>query len=211
MSALPPQERTVGQLVAEAIRVYGEQPLAALALGVGPAVAGVGAAAIPDGARLVWALSVGALLVSASFAAASALVARARPDPATAATAVAAGVLVLLPAPFLATLFVLPAVAYLAVVGLVVPVAVVERAGFGEAFRRAVSLFFADPIHAIGSLATLVIIGLLTSFVLFFLLRDQGEATLQVAGFLSVLVISPLLFLGSAVLYFDQAARVGSR
>jgi hypothetical protein len=52
-----------------------------------------------------------------------------------------------------------------------------------------------------------VIVGLLTALLLFFLLRGQGEATLAAAAFLSVLVISPLLFLGGALLYFDQAAR----
>jgi hypothetical protein len=46
--------------------------------------------------------------------------------------------------------------------------------------------------------------------VLVFLLREQADNTVRVAIFIADLVISPLLFLGAALLYFDQAARVGS-
>jgi hypothetical protein len=44
--------------------------------------------------------------------------------------------------------------------------------------------------------------------VLFFLLRGAGGAALWAASFLAVMVISPLVFLGFALLYIDQAARV---
>jgi uncharacterized membrane protein len=65
-------------------------------------------------------------------------------------------------------------------------------------------------VHALGSLATLVVVFALTRFVLVFLLREQADNTVRVAIFIADLVISPLLFLGAALLYFDQAARVGS-
>jgi hypothetical protein len=42
------------------------------------------------------------------------------------------------------------------------------------------------------------------------LLRGSGDQTERVAVILADLVISPLLFLGAALLYFDQAARVRS-
>ena len=63
-------------------------------------------------------------------------------------------------------------------------------------------------MHAIGSLATLVIVAFLTSTVLFFLLLGGERGRCASGGLLSVLVISPILFLGAALLYFDQAARV---
>ncbi len=43
------------------------------------------------------------------------------------------------------------------------------------------------------------------------LLRDTGDQTERVAIFLADLILAPLLFLGSALLYFDQAARLESR
>jgi hypothetical protein len=51
----------------------------------------------------------------------------------------------------------------------------------------------------------------LTRTVLFFLLRDAGDATSLAAFILADIVISPVLFLGGALLYFDQAARVSRR
>ena len=42
------------------------------------------------------------------------------------------------------------------------------------------------------------------------LLRDLGDAGERAALALGDLVVSPLLFLGSALLYVDQAARVSS-
>jgi hypothetical protein len=55
----------------------------------------------------------------------------------------------------------------------------------------------------------------LTRFVLFFLLRGVGETEALVASVLADVVISPLLFLGAAMLYTDQSARarvaVGAR
>jgi hypothetical protein len=60
-------------------------------------------------------------------------------------------------------------------------------------------------------LATLVIVVFLTQSVLFFLLRGAGEQTVRLAAFLANLVVSPVLFLGSALLYFDQLARHDER
>jgi len=205
---LPPGERTVGQLVAEALRLYGRRFWPSLALGVGPAAAGVGLAFIPGLAQLAFALTAGALLVTASYVGACLLAAEAPLSTGRIPAVAAAGVLMLLPVPFLASLFIFPAVAWLALLGFAVPAIVLEGRGFRAAFRRSLELARADYVHALGGLATLVLTGLLTATVLFFLLRGQGEATLNGAAFLSVLVISPLLFLGAALLYFDQVARV---
>ena len=100
--------------------------------------------------------------------------------------------------------------AWLALVGLVVPVVMIEDAPARKALRRAVELCRADYIHALGSLATLVIVFVLSRVMLAFLLREQADNTVRAAVFVADLVISPLLFLGAALLYFDQAARVGS-
>jgi len=115
------------------------------------------------------------------------------------------------PAPFLYSLFILPAVAWLGLFGLSVPAAVIERVGLRDALRRGYQLGRADYVHAAGSLATLVIVAFLTATVLFFLLRGASELERSVAAFLSLLVISPILFLGAALLYFDQAARDPTR
>jgi hypothetical protein len=45
--------------------------------------------------------------------------------------------------------------------------------------------------------------------VLVVLLHGQADETMRVAIFLADLVLAPLLLLGTALLYFDQAARVG--
>jgi hypothetical protein len=55
-----------------------------------------------------------------------------------------------------------------------------------------------------------VIVFVLTRVMLAFLLREQADNTVRAAVFVADLVISPLLFLGAALLYFDQAARVDS-
>ena len=68
-----------------------------------------------------------------------------------------------------------------------------------------------DFVHALGSLATLAIVAFLTQTVLFFLLRGSGNATLRTASFLADLVIAPVIFLGFALLYVDQAARSVAR
>ena len=209
--ALPPETRTVGQLVAEAIRLYGRRFWRALALGVLPAAAGVIGAELPRGGAILFALTAGALVTTASYIGATLLVDERRAEGGAVLRALLLGWLVFLPVPFLVSIFILPAVAWLALVGLVVPVVLLERRGLREAVGRAVELARADYVHAAGSLAALVVVALLSSSVLFFLLRGQGEATLRVAAFLSVVVISPVVFLGAVLLYFDQEARLSAR
>ena len=122
--------------------------------------------------------------------------------------AIIVGSVVWVPAAFLLLLFILPAVAWLALVGLVVPVLVLERPGIGAALRRAIELARADYIHALGSLATLAVLFGLVKLTLVLLLRDLGDAGERAALGLGDLVMSPILFLGGALLYVDQAARV---
>jgi len=208
---LPPETRTVGQLVAETIRVYGGRFWRSLTLGVAPAAAGLALAEAPTAARLPLAFTIAAATASFSFALATGVVAGERIPRRRLAEATAIGTTTLAPAivllGFLGILGLLPAVVWLGFAGLVVPVFTLERQ---FSYRRAFELARADLVHAIGSLATLALVGLLTAYVLFFTLRSAGTAALRASAFLSVLVISPLLFLGAALLYYDQLARVGS-
>ncbi|HSO02389.1 MAG TPA: hypothetical protein VLS46_07660, partial [Gaiellaceae bacterium] len=114
------------------------------------------------------------------------------------------------PFPFLASVFILPGLVWFAFVGLAVPAAVAEGTGFAASLRRGIELGRADFVHALGSLAALAIIVFVTRATLFVLLQGFGESTGRAASFLADLVVSPLLFLGAALLYVDQAARVGS-
>jgi hypothetical protein len=207
---LPPETRTVGQLVAEAIRLYGRRFWLALPLGSSVAVLEQVLIEFGNELRLVLLATVGGVLLSASYAAASALAANTELTRASTLVAIAAGALAFVPFPLLVLGFILPGIAWLAFVGLVVPVAVIERAGVRAAFGRATELARADYVHALGSLSTLVILYVLTRLVLVLLLRGSGDQTERVAIFLADLVISPLLFLGAALLYFDQRARVRS-
>ena len=206
---LPPETRTVGQVVAEAIRLYGRQYRRALPLGVPLAAADTLAVGGTTAERILI-LAVASPAFTLAFAWASAIAADVRPGLRTWLRALVLGTLAFLPAAFFFPWFALLSVAWLALVGLVVPVVMVEDAPPGRALRRAVELCRADYVHALGSLATLVIVFVLSRLMLAFLLREQADNTVRVAVFVADLVISPLLFLGAALLYFDQAARVGS-
>src|SRR2546421_13065304 len=71
---LPPETQTVGQLVAEAIRLYGARFWPSLALGIGPALLGIAAADLDGALRDVIVLAAGPLVLAASYAGAVALV-----------------------------------------------------------------------------------------------------------------------------------------
>jgi hypothetical protein len=207
-AALPPATRTIGQLVAESIRIYGESFVRCLAIGVPSAALTVLGAHISRSLALVLTPTLYGALLSAAYVYASTVVLERRPPFGRLAVAWGAGWLAFVPAPFLLVGFVLPAVAWLAAVGLVVPVLVVEDLGVRDAYRRAWKLARADYVHALGSLATLAILVLITQGVLAFIIRGAANEALQTAFALSSLVISPLVFIGAALLYLDQAARV---
>ncbi len=205
---LPPVSRTVGQLVAETIAAYRRAPWLALRVGAVAAVANLATAELDDRIGPVAAAAISALMLSVAFALASALI-HDRAVDRSLLVPVAAGVVVFLPVLVLAKYFLLPGLAWFALLGLAVPAALVERLGIRAALVRGFALARADYIHVLGGIATLVLLVLLTQGVAFFLLREVAENTLRVAGFLASLVVAPLLFLGTALLYDDQAARVG--
>jgi hypothetical protein len=208
--ALPPDRQTVGQLVAETLRLYGSRFLVALPLGIPLAVADEIALGLSVDERV-------AVLVAASpfftlaYIAACALTFRMRPPARTWGAALVAGTVAFLPAAVFFPWFALVSVFWLALVGHVVPVAVKEGLGPVRAFPRALELGRADYIHAAGSLATLVIVFGLTRIALGGLLRSQADNTIRVSIFLADVVLAPILFLGGALLYLNLVARVGSR
>src|ERR687898_558374 len=159
-SPLTPAERTVGQLVAESIKLYGRHFLRAVPLGL--VVAAVNQLTI-DVSRL----TVGAVALAA--------------------------------------------VLWLGLVGLAVPVAMREGTSFTGSLRGGLALGRVDYIHAAGALATLVILFFLMRIGLALLLESQADNTVRGAIFLSDAVLAPLLFLGGAILYDDQRARLERR
>jgi hypothetical protein len=208
---LPPETRTVGQLVAETLKLYGRRFWPSLALGLGPAATAVGVTFIPGWWDLAFVLTGGALLMTASYVGGVLIASGEKPPASAIAIAVVVGYAIFLPVPFLWSVVILPAVVWLGFVGLAVPAALLEGRRPVDSLRRGFALSRADPIHAVGSLATLVIVSFLTATVLFVLLRGGSKIALSSAAFVSLVFISPILFLGAGLLYFDQAARVKSR
>ena len=206
---LPPADRTVGQLVAETIRLFGGRFWPSLALGL--VVATFDQLALGQGGTVQATLLVLASpFFTLAYIGACAIASGERHPRRAFLTAFAIGVVVFLPVAALVRLYVLPAIAWLALAGLAVPAALLERGSFREALRRGRQLGAADYVHALGSLATLVILYFISRSALLLLLHGQADATLRTAAFLADLVLSPMLFLGSAVLYFDQKARLES-
>jgi hypothetical protein len=200
----------VGQVVAEAIRLYGQSFLSALVLGL-PAAAIVGLAAwAPEPERTACVIVVGSALSAWALGRAVRLTYPEANDAAAAALAV--GVVAFLPA-VLVRVVVFPGIYPLALLWLAatifaVPAVLVEGMSVRRALARSVRLARADAVHALGGIVTLLITNALTAYVLTFLLRGFGDQGIRVATLLALLVVTPLFFLGAAVLYSDQAARV---
>jgi hypothetical protein len=223
---LPPERRTIGQLVAETIRLYGATFFRALPLGLVVAlvnqlslefssggrgeIQGVRALSFAQYSRAAGALLLAAPLFALAYAYASALASGTPLRTKRAGVAVIVGTLTFAPAALLLPWFLIAGVIWLGLVGLAVPVAVVEGAAVGRALRRGLQLGRADVVHAVGSVAALVVLFAITRLVLALLLDSQAENTVRTAIFLADVVLAPLLFLGSALLYLDQDARLRS-
>ena len=208
---LPPAQRTVGQLVGEAIRAYGARFWPALALGIPVVVANALVWKSPSGTQRLALLPVTALLVSLSYVAAVALVLGTPLRRKHTILAYLVAVLVFLPVPLLVAIYILPGLAWLALFGLAVPAALVEDLGVRAALARGFRLARADYIHVLGGIATLALVVIISQYTLYFVLREYAENTRLAAAALAALVVSPLVFLGSALLYVDQEARLRLR
>ena len=210
-AAAPPGERAVGQLIAETIRSYGDHFWRVLPVGLPLAIASALISGHAINAQI--AILCGfAPLFSAAYVHASLVALDLKGVPRRRILfATVLGIVIWLPAPVLLRAYVLPMFVWLAFFGLAVPAALTERLGARAAIARGRRLATADFVHALGALCGLLVVVVLSAGVLSALLHGQGESTRRVASFLALLVLSPLLYLGPALLYTDQEARVGVR
>jgi hypothetical protein len=206
---LPLADRTVGQLVADTIRLYQRRFWSALPIGLVVAVFNqfaIGSGKEAQGTLLI----LGAPLFTLGYIGACVLVLGRWPTWRVFLTAFLIGIFVFLPVGILVWFYILPALAWLALAGLAVPAILAEGLGPREGVKKAGRLAGIDYVHALGTLATLVIVYFLSRSALLFLLHGQADATLRTAAFLADLILSPIIFLGSAQLYLDQKARLES-
>lgn len=207
---LPPERRTVGQLIAETIRFDGANFFRALPLGLVVAIANQFAIDLSREQTTAVFLAA-APFFTIAFVYAIWLVTRTDASARSWILAVAVGTVVFLPAAVTFAWFALASVLWLALAGLSVPAALVEGRTFPGAIRRGFQLGRADFVHAAGSLASLVIVFALTRALLALLLESQADNTVRTAIFLADTALAPLLFLGGAFLYVDQEARLRSQ
>lgn len=193
------------------MRLYGRRFWAALALGAGPLAVALTVNALPGRTGLIFLATGGALVFTVCYVVANLLAGDAKPGSRSIVTALVIGVLVFAPVPFLTVSLVFPGLIWLAFFGLAVPVALNEEQGIRQSLRRSIVLARADFVHALGSLAALVIVGFVSAITLAFLLGQFGEQSRILAAVIPLVLVSPLLFLGSALLYFDQSARLADR
>lgn len=210
----------LSEILAEAIRLYGERLAAALVLGaVFTVTLFVGVLVHP----VVWVV-LATLGFGATYAVACRLVAGDRLAEAWSQVLLRASTLLPLSLavvlPFTITLYygilVLVGAAWLAFSGFAIPVAMLELgrgeestfARIGYAFDRSVQLARVGYLHALGVVAALLIVELLFSQILIRLLLGFADNTAAVSALLAGIVLWPLVFLGLAVLYFEQRTRV---
>jgi len=154
---LPPAQRTVGQLVGEAIRAYGARFWRGLALGVPVVVANALVwQRSSDNLRLA-VLPLTAVLVSISYVMAIGLVNGVPIRSRRGVVAYLVAVVIFLPVPLLVAVFILPGLAWLALMGLTIPAILVEGLGVRAALRRGLALARVDFVHVLGGLATLAL------------------------------------------------------
>jgi hypothetical protein len=208
---LPHATRPIGQLVAEAIRLYGRRFWPSLALGVPIGVYGAATNDVHGDTGVILSLSVGALLLTLTYVGASVIAAERRVPRRRLLVAFAVGLLVFLPFPILVLLYILPAVAWFALVGLAVPAAVIEGSGVVASLKRGYELARADYVHALGGMATLGIAFYLSTRVLALAINAGSGQAADIARPLAEGALWPVVVLGASLLYFDQAARLESR
>ena len=106
-------------------------------------------------------------------------------------------------------------VAWLAFVGLAIPVAMIERAPeatswfgrIGYALTRSTDLVRVEFLHVLGVCAALVLIYALLGPLLAVLLTGFADNGSLAASVIANGVLGPFFFLGLSMLYFEQRAR----
>ena len=210
----------LGELFAETVRLYGERLWSVVGIGIFLAGSLLAAHVIGHVAAFV-------VIVALAFTAAYAVSSRvAIGDPAAEAWAqvgIRIPVLLVLTlvvsVPFVLgrvdPLLLLFGVAWLAFVGLSIPVAMLERnpeqdtwyGRIGFALGRATVLARAEYLHVLGVMAAFVAVYLLLGPVLAILLTGFAENGSLVASLIANAVLGPFFFLGLSLLYFEQKAR----
>lgn len=210
----------LGDIFAETVRLYGERIWAVV--GIGAFLAGALLAAEAIGHVIAF-----VVIVSLAFTAAYAVATRvAAGDPAAEAWAqvgVRLPVLLVLTlvvsVPFVLgrvdPLLLVFSVAWLAFVGLSIPVAMTERSPEAEAWyqrigfvvSRATALARSEYLHVLGVMTAFVLVFLLLGPVLAVLLAGFADNGGIAAGLIANGVIGPFFFLGLSLLYFEQRAR----
>jgi hypothetical protein len=198
--------------VAEAIKLYQRHPRQALAIGLLPGIWD----AVLAGAHFSFAAGfafqeAGAPFFTGSYLYACAVVAGTSLRAPTVKRAFLVGLLVYLPFPVLTHIYVVPGIAWFAFLGLSVPAALIEGRSFGDSLARGYQLARADVVHMVAGLVTLIFVVVLSQLVVFQLLRGFAGNAALTASALAGVALSPILFLGAAVLYVDQAARSSLR
>jgi hypothetical protein len=204
-AALPPAQRTVGQLVAESIRFYGDHFGPVLLLGLPFLVIDVISlnSSVTTQTIVAWILGPA---ICAAFVRACMLLEKAF----WSWRAYVVALIVYVPFPVLTRIYVLPGLAWFGLIGLAVPAAMYEGLGIRAALRRGLELGRVDLVHAIGGLATVGIVYGVSRGALLVLLHTQGDQAQKVAVILADIVLSPILYIGGALLYLDQKARAAA-
>ncbi|TML11936.1 MAG: hypothetical protein E6G31_10670 [Actinobacteria bacterium] len=206
-----PAERTVGQLIADAIKLYGHRFWRGLGLGIPAAAFTIGASFLDGGARVGWGIVVGPFALALSYVWAVTVATDGRN---ATGRALIVGAVAFLPLAasrvlvFTGVYFV--ALAWFALLGLAVPSVLVEGRGLEDALRHGFRLARADFVHAFGTVAALAIVVIVSIFSLSLLLAGFGAQSITASAVMAVVVMSPLFFLGCALLYLDQKARLES-
>jgi hypothetical protein len=214
---------TLGELLAEAVRLYGQRFWAAIALGIPTGVAFVAGLATPTALDVVLV----AIALTGSYAAAARITVG---DPfweAWAQTALRIPILAVLAlvvaVPFAIALtqlyLLIPAVAWLGVTGFSIPIAMIEQdpeaqnwfQRLGFTLSRSLSLARAEILHAVGVVAGLLIVELVIGIVLASALVGFADNGRVIAIAITQVVLAPLFFLGLNLLYFEQRARIAER
>jgi hypothetical protein len=209
----------LSELLAETVRLYGHRFGAAIGLGLPTGGAFLASLVLPLALDIV----VVGIAFTASYAAAARLTAG---DPFWEAWAqvglrlpILLVLMVVVAVPFavaLTQLFLLvPAVAWLGLTGFSIPVTMLERdpeegnwfQRVGFTLSRALSLARAEPLHAIGIAAALVIVYVVLGIVLTGALVGFADNGRTIAAAIAQVILAPLFFLGLSVLYFEQRVR----
>jgi hypothetical protein len=209
----------LSELLAEAVRVYGHRFAAAIGLGIPTGAAFFAILATPLALDIV----IIAIAFTGSYAAAARLTAGDAFWEAWAQVSLRLPVLAVLAlvvaVPFavaVTQLFLLvPAVAWLGVMGFSIPVAMLEqergatswfqRVGF--TLSRSLALARAEFLHAIGIAAALFLVEAVLGIVLASALVGFADNGREIAIAIAQVILAPLFFIGLSVLYFEQKAR----